>query len=528
MHMSPTDSLRHPFRASLIGVFALACALCALPACDDGGTGQENDANDVVGSDTNNPPDIIGNDTSGGICERATPQCVDDTDCAPGSRCGFGPPCIPSSCCTYPDGSVECSGDCVPVCVSDTMTDSDGDGVPDDFDNCPLTPNPEQRDTDGDGRGDICESETCEVNAGCQFDMECPPDHLCGMDPLDCQPSLCCTDDATGEQWCTDDCVPQCVPVEGRDRDGDGVLDNEDNCPFVANPMQVDTDGNGVGDACQEMVECTVTEPTCKSNEDCAAGEICAVPVDRCVPSQCCFDPETGDEFCTDDCLSACIPSADPDTDRDGIVDSEDNCPETPNPDQIDTDGDGVGDACDPSECTNNTPCTTDLDCGSSDVCSSDGCHPSQCCVEPDGTEVCTRDCIDICIAGPDADGDGVTDSKDNCPGTANASQSDFDSDGIGDACDSSSCIHNRRCKRDDECAANQVCDDQQCAPSTCCLSGGSLVCTGDCSATCVLGPDADGDGVTDGKDNCPQTPNPMQVDSDGDGTGDACSMTMP
>ena len=35
------------------------------------------------------------------------------------------------------------------------------------------------------------------------------------------------------------------------------------------------------------------------------------------------------------------------DTDSDGIPDSEDNCPDVPNPDQTDVDVDGVGDACD-------------------------------------------------------------------------------------------------------------------------------------------------------------------------------------
>jgi hypothetical protein len=34
------------------------------------------------------------------------------------------------------------------------------------------------------------------------------------------------------------------------DDDGDGLTNDIDNCPLVANPDQVDTDGNGIGDAC--------------------------------------------------------------------------------------------------------------------------------------------------------------------------------------------------------------------------------------------------------------------------------------
>lgn len=37
-----------------------------------------------------------------------------------------------------------------------------------------------------------------------------------------------------------------------------------------------------------------------------------------------------------------------PDTDSDGVMDISDNCPTVANPDQIDTDGDGIGNACDP------------------------------------------------------------------------------------------------------------------------------------------------------------------------------------
>jgi hypothetical protein len=35
--------------------------------------------------------------------------------------------------------------------------------------------------------------------------------------------------------------------------------------------------------------------------------------------------------------------------------------------------------------------------------------------------------------------------------------------------------------------------------------------------------PDADGDGIPDNRDNCPNTQNPSQSDCDGDGIGDAC-----
>jgi hypothetical protein len=36
-----------------------------------------------------------------------------------------------------------------------------------------------------------------------------------------------------------------------------------------------------------------------------------------------------------------------PDTDSDGILDNVDNCPNNCNPQQIDADGDGIGDVCD-------------------------------------------------------------------------------------------------------------------------------------------------------------------------------------
>ena len=71
------------------------------------------------------------------------------------------------------------------------------------------------------------------------------------------------------------------------------------------------------------------------------------------------------------------------DTDDDGIADDIDNCPTVTNADQQDTDGDGVGNACD-----------------------------------------------------PDIDGDGIANAADNCPLDRNADQLDTDGDGAGDVCD--------------------------------------------------------------------------------------------
>jgi len=42
--------------------------------------------------------------------------------------------------------------------IPSTQLDTDGDGVPDFLDNCPLIPNPDQKDSDFDGVGDACSS----------------------------------------------------------------------------------------------------------------------------------------------------------------------------------------------------------------------------------------------------------------------------------------------------------------------------------------------------------------------------------
>ena len=78
------------------------------------------------------------------------------------------------------------------VTITVVIRDSDGDTIRDADDNCPFDINLDQADLDGDGQGNVCD---------------------------------------------TDD-------------DNDGVLDTMDNCPFTVNPDQLDVDGVGIGNSC--------------------------------------------------------------------------------------------------------------------------------------------------------------------------------------------------------------------------------------------------------------------------------------
>ncbi|MFC1475761.1 thrombospondin type 3 repeat-containing protein [Candidatus Zixiibacteriota bacterium] len=104
--------------------------------------------------------------------------------------------------------------------------DTDGDGVPDNIDNCLLVPNPNQEDSDEDGVGDICDN--------------------CLLDPNPAQ--LNSDEDVFGDAC--DNC-PEVDNPEQLDPDLDSIGTACDNCPVVYNPLQEDSDTNGVGDSCQ-------------------------------------------------------------------------------------------------------------------------------------------------------------------------------------------------------------------------------------------------------------------------------------
>lgn len=115
-------------------------------------------------------------------------------------------------------------------------------------------------------------------------------------------------------------------------------------------------------------------------------------------------------------------------------------------------------------------------------------CQPAR--VRPEDTQHSSQ----YSPQSPDQDHDGIPNDADNCPNVFNPvrpmddAQPDADNDTIGDVCDPEPLCHAQ-------------------------------------AASCPVIPknDYDGDGVLNGKDNCPRKPNLDQADTDGDGLGDAC-----
>ena len=167
----------------------------------------------------------------------------------------------------------------------------------------------------------------------------------------------------------SDDEMAELGPGTVIDTDGDGVPDDQDICP--GGDDNVDSDGDFVPDFCDLC-------PFDAANDGDGDG-VCG-DVDVCEGGN--DNLNTDGEGLPDFCDVCPLDPAN-DADGDGWCESDDNCEATYNPDQMDTDGDTYGDACD-----------------------------------------------------PDNDNDGVLNEDDNCVYDANPDQLDFDGDGAGDVCD--------------------------------------------------------------------------------------------
>ena len=327
--------------------------------------------------------------------------------------------------------------------LDDDPPDADGDGVGDDLDACPDTPDGEAVDADGcaasqlDGDGDGV------------------------SDALDQCPST-----PVGETVDADGCAASQL-----DADGDGVADALDGCQGTpagavvdadgCAASQLDSDADGVSDALDQCPNTPMGETV--DADGCAASQLDgdADGVSNALDQ--CPNTPAGEAVDTDGCSASEL-----DGDSDGVANDADQCPGTPagetvdadgcSVSQLDADGDGVTDGLDACQ---GTPAGAVVDadgCSASqldsdgdgvmddlDACAgtpddempdANGCSPSQLDTDGDGVS----DAADLCpfTADPDqadADGDGIGDRCDNCPATANASQADADGDGVGDAC---------------------------------------------------------------------------------------------
>lgn len=118
--------------------------------------------------------------------------------------------------------------------------DVDKDGYEDDVDNCPVNYNPDQNDMDGDAAsagGDVCDDDLDGDGIGNTSD-NCVQKNNPDQENED--------SDSLGDY-----CDPN--PSQDKnadDKDNDGIPADDDNCPNDANPNQQDEDGDGVGTEC--------------------------------------------------------------------------------------------------------------------------------------------------------------------------------------------------------------------------------------------------------------------------------------
>ena len=208
------------------------------------------------------------------------------------------------------------------------------------------------------------------------------------------------------------------------DIDEDGIADDNDNCPQIANSNQLDTDSDGKGDVCDDDDDGDGTnddeddfpldegEDTDTDNDGTGDNEDTDDDDDGTPDDEDDFPLDEGEDTDTDN--DGTGDNEDTDDDGDGTNDDEDDFPLDEDED-TDTDNDGTGDNEDTDDDGDGTPDDDEDD-------DNDGI--------PNGEDV-DVDGDGIADNGTDSDGDGINDANDDVDNRA-----DSDDDGVPDVDD--------------------------------------------------------------------------------------------